>query len=355
MTRYQVDQLETPADPHDPDLAALLTVEHAVSVQAWGHQDFHDTPQEHWARVSHQSDSRYVDLVVRDDGVAGYALVELPRAGNAHLGYVELGVAAGLRGRGIGSALFDAGVDLVRQDGRDTLFICTDQRSEPAPGPGTLAPSTGAGLVSTDDPGVRFLRRRGLTLEQVDRYSVLQVPLDPDVLAGHLSAAQAVASADYDLVTWQDPCPDERVDDFAALVQAMSTDAPVGGLDWREDPWDAARVRRAEGKRADAGQQLLTTGAVHRRSSRLVAFTSFFVPQRPDFVWQHDTLVHRDHRGHRLGMLVKAANLQRLAAQRPQVRRVGTWNAEENAHMLAINVALGFAPSGGSATWQLTW
>lgn len=355
MTTYDVERMETPVGPDDPDLACLLTVEHAVSEQAWGHQDFHHTAQERWARVTHQSDSRFVDLVVRDDEVVGYALVELPRAGNAHLGYVELGVAPGHRGRGIGSELFDAGVELVRQDGRNTLFVCTDQRSEPAPGPGTLAPSTGAGLVSSDDPGVRFLRRRGLTLEQVDRYSVLQVPLAAGVLASHRSAAQAVAAADYDLVSWQDPCPDERVDDFAALVQAMSTDAPVGGLDWREDPWDAARVRRGERKRADAGQQLLTTGAVHRRSGRLVAFTSFFVPQRRDFVWQHDTLVHRDHRGHRLGMLVKAANLQRLAAERPQVRRVGTWNAEENAHMLAINVALGFAPSGGSATWQLTW
>ena len=53
------------------------------------------------------------------------------------------------------------------------------------------------------------------------------------------------------------------------------------------------------------------------------------------------------------GMLVKTANLQRLAAERPTVRRVGTWNAEENSYMLSINVALGFRPAGGSGEWQL--
>ena len=67
---------------------------------------------------------------------------------------------------------------------------------------------------------------------------------------------------------------------------------------------------------------------------------------------QDDTLVLSEHRGRRLGMLVKAANLQRLAVEQPAARRVGTWNAEENSHMLAINVALGFRPAGGSGEWQ---
>ena len=40
-------------------------------------------------------------------------------------------------------------------------------------------------------------------------------------------------------------------------------------------------------------------------------------------------------------------------AERPAVRRVGTWIAEENSYMLAINVALGFRPAGGSGEWQL--
>ena len=68
--------------------------------------------------------------------------------------------------------------------------------------------------------------------------------------------------------------------------------------------------------------------------------------------FQEDTLVLREHRGRRLGMLVKTANLARLAEVQPGARRIGTWNAEENAHMLAINVALGFRPAGVWAAWQ---
>jgi len=32
--------------------------------------------------------------------------------------------------------------------------------------------------------------------------------------------------------------------------------------------------------------------------------------------------------------------------------RIYTWNNEENPHMLAINIALGFAPAGGCANFQ---
>ena len=58
------------------------------------------------------------------------------------------------------------------------------------------------------------------------------------------------------------------------------------------------------------------------------------------------------HRGNRLGMLVKILNLRRLAAEHPSVERILTFNAAENSHMLAINVALGFRPAGYDGEWQ---
>jgi hypothetical protein len=67
---------------------------------------------------------------------------------------------------------------------------------------------------------------------------------------------------------------------------------------------------------------------------------------------QDDTLVAKAHRGNRLGMLVKILNLRRLEAERPSVERILTFNAAENEHMLAINVALGFRPAGHSGEWQ---
>ena len=52
-------------------------------------------------------------------------------------------------------------------------------------------------------------------------------------------------------------------------------------------------------------------------------------------------------------MLVKLANLVRLAEiAAPERTVVYTWNADENEHMLAINIALGFRRCGLEAIWQ---
>jgi RimJ/RimL family protein N-acetyltransferase len=59
---------------------------------------------------------------------------------------------------------------------------------------------------------------------------------------------------------------------------------------------------------------------------------------------QWATLVHREHRGHRLGAAVKVANLRRLQRDRPDITEVVTQNAEVNDQMIAINTRLGFAP-----------
>ena len=65
-------------------------------------------------------------------------------------------------------------------------------------------------------------------------------------------------------------------------------------------------------------------------------------PEPSPDVWQWGPLVHRDHRGHRLGTAVKVRNLQQLAAARSRRLRVLTCNAETNHHMVDINVRLGF-------------
>ena len=63
----------------------------------------------------------------------------------------------------------------------------------------------------------------------------------------------------------------------------------------------------------------------------------------PDaFLEQWDTIVLPEHRGRRLGMLVKAANLIQVHRAAPDATSILTWNAEENRYMLDVNEALGF-------------
>ena len=52
----------------------------------------------------------------------------------------------------------------------------------------------------------------------------------------------------------------------------------------------------------------------------MAAFSEVIVdPEAPDWGFQQLTAVIRPHRGHRLGLLVKTAMLELLAAQEPQV------------------------------------
>jgi len=51
-------------------------------------------------------------------------------------------------------------------------------------------------------------------------------------------------------------------------------------------------------------------------------------------------------------MLLKTQQLSLLRDVRPDAVRIHTWNAEENAFMLAINVALGFRRAGVTGAWQ---
>jgi hypothetical protein len=65
------------------------------------------------------------------------------------------------------------------------------------------------------------------------------------------------------------------------------------------------------------------------------------------------TAVNRPHRGHRLGLLIKVAMLEQLATREPQVAFTEAWNAGTNAHMVAINQALGYRPVARKNFWVL--
>ena len=95
-------------------------------------------------------------------------------------------------------------------------------------------------------------------------------------------------------------------------------------------------------------------GVRHDESGEIVGISDLYLPQaRPWIAFQDDTGVAAAHRGHRLGAWMKATNHQRLRRERPEVEVVSTWNATQNAPMLRINRALGFAPAQHFRAWFL--
>ncbi|MCC2334056.1 GNAT family N-acetyltransferase [Cellulomonas wangsupingiae] len=357
-----------PASPDDADAwayAGLCEIERRDELDTWGWSDLYaplhvrlpmlrPTPYSRtlvWVAV------QGADGAARD--VVGYATLSEPLTANEHTAHVAVGVLPEHRGRGIGAALLRAATDQAAVDGRGTLHAYSTHSPEPEAGPGALESPVGTGRVPLDAAAVRFAQAHGFRLEQVERYSVLELGDEHGAgtpeLTGHLTAARARAGDEYRTHTWLDEAPEDFRDDVARLYTRMSTDVPLGALDVQEDPWDAERVRDMLRRTADAGLHHLTTVAEHVPTGRLVAFSVLRVlhPDVP-FAFQEDTLVLREHRGRSLGMLVKAVNLEQLDASRPAVRRVHTWNAQENDHMLAINVAIGFRQAGVAAAWQRT-
>ena len=288
------------------------------------------------------------------DDVAGFCRLTFPTADNTHLADLERTVHPDLEGQGVDEALLDAAEKLATEHGRTSLVTWSTQVGEPPAGtPGVLEPPTGSGRIDGTAHEARFLATHGYVLEQAERYSLLRLPVDPGLLHRLESEAAARAGADYRLVSWTDHTPQDWVDQVAVLETRMSTDIPTADLDFQESPWDAERVRDWEKRVADSQHGYLLTAAEHVPTGTLAAFTVLRYPvDHPEITFQDDTLVLREHRGRRLGMLVKAANVRRLRDVRPDAERVHTWNAEENSYMLDINVALGFRPMGVGGMWQ---
>ncbi len=221
------------------------------------------------------------------------------------------------------------------------------------PGGARLPSPTGFGDVPANDPGARFLTQRGYRLEQIERISFLRLPTDrtpaehASRLTGRLTAGQ------YSLVSWAGRTPDEWLNDLILLRTRMSTDAPSAGLDMDEEPWDAARIRHDDTAAEAGGGLRLTVAARHGPTGRLVGFSELGIPNdRSRPAHQHDTLVLQGHRGHRIGMALKAANLLAVQELQPTPAGIFTFNAEENRHMLDVNEALGFVAVGHEGCWR---
>jgi hypothetical protein len=209
--------------------------------------------------------------------------------------------------------------------------------------------SDGLGWVPSAGAAVAFAHGRDYGLDLVNRASVCEP--DVDELARLLDGT-LVATAAYRFVEFSGRVPDGLIDQLATLYGQMA-DAPVGGLDMQEELWSAERIRIMEAHDVANGRTAHITAAL-TAESEMVAFTLLYTGEdKPEKGDQEETLVSAAHRGHRLGLAVKTRSMIRVASGHPQLRRIYTWNAAQNEHMLAINTAVGFRPAGASGNWQL--
>jgi len=350
-----VEQLLIPSSVDAPDAAdyvAAVELENAVRRAAIGSDELAWLPDE---QLPHLVDTVHSDnrlFGVRDRGrLVAVGWYETRRDGDAaSTAWLDVSVLPQARRRGHGTRLAEHLEQLARAEGRTQVIAYVRSRGEAEP---RLLPPTGAGSVPRENDEVRFLLARGWTLGQVMRCSRLPLPPDEEALGAIRERARSAAGDAYRLHTWVGRSPERWIDDLAALETRMSTDAPAGGLDEPEDVWTAERWRDEEERSLSGPRTRFTAVVEHVASGRLVGFSQVEAPAdraRPAF--QQDTLVLREHRGHRLGWLLKVATTDLLLSERPGHPAVFTFNAEENRPMLDVNEALGFVPIGYEGAWR---
>ncbi len=351
MSGFSIDEIHVPATIDDPAAGAFVAateVGNVVAVDEYGTPDIVYEPDEELPQFSNPFQPKRL-LVARADGrIVAQATTETQTGEEADTSWVQLSVHPEFRGRGIGRALADRIEDAVLADGRRKAITYVPGRETGGP---RLESPTGYGSIAADARSTRFMRARGYTFEQVERLSRLQLPVAG--LDALVAAAQEASGADYRVHTWIDRSPERWLEDRAVLATRMSTDAPSAGLEEPEDVWTVERVRDADDRRESNPRRHLVAAAEHVPSGRLVAYSALSVPRQPHrAVQQYATLVLREHRGHRLGMLVKVANLAHLAVVSPGHPSILTFNAEENRHMLDVNEALGFTSIAYEGAWR---
>ncbi|MFI9010965.1 GNAT family N-acetyltransferase [Actinosynnema sp. NPDC053489] len=306
-----------PAGADEGDLADY----YRVLVDAQG-VDRPDEPIPGYGTVVGRLDSPFPGLgpathwVARVGGrVVAFGNAHFPEAENGHIAVVDVVVHPSRRRGGIGTALLAVIGAEARARGRRLLE-------------GWQVVQGGSGerwAAASGFRPVRSIAIQALEVAEVDH-----------------ARWRVAAPAGYRVVRWTGAAPEELVASYAAARSAIN-DAPVGESGFRQPEWTVARVREHEAGLREQGIEQRTVVAVEVATGDVVGLTELVVPpHRPDWGYQQDTAVLVGHRGHGLGLAIKACLVRHLVAERPGITRVQTATGSDNAHMIRVNHLLGF-------------
>jgi GNAT superfamily N-acetyltransferase len=255
--------------------------------------------------------------------MVGEAMVVRPLMDNLDTGRVWIWVHPDHQRQGVGTRLAVRAHAEIDGDGRHVCQAMCRIGSDRANGNRAFAESLGYTLANVE----------------IERRATLPVaPALLDQLAGEAAPHHAA----YTLRTVAGPVPDDLAASYVTLKNLLSVEAPTGELDVEAGQDTVAELAVQDRELTASGRTRVASYALDA-SGGVVAYSVAAVSnEQYDHADQWGTLVHPACRGHRLGLAVKCAMLRAVSEAFPGKRFIETTNAETNAHMVAINIALGF-------------
>jgi RimJ/RimL family protein N-acetyltransferase len=185
----------------------------------------------------------------------------------------------------------------------------------------------------------------------VNRTSELELAGVDWTMIATWARAERARDLGYHLEVVDGVFPEHLRADAATLHHIMQT-APRDDLDVGDVMIDADFVAELDRALVEAGRTRWTA-LVRDPDGVCVGGTEVtFEPWEPGTVLQQNTGIDPAHRGLGLAQWAKAAMLERIRRERPEIGRVRTDNAFSNAPMLAINNRLGFEVISTRTEWQ---
>jgi GNAT superfamily N-acetyltransferase len=236
------------------------------------------------------------------------------------------------RRRGVGRALVERLEQIAKDDDRSLMM--------------------GESILPFDDRDGHahrcFAEACGYELSDFEVVRHLPLPVPDERIQGWIDEA-APHHRDYRIETFVGAVPDDLVESLCVLLGQLAVDAPTGIVDFDEEDVSPQRYAEMVASAAAQGRARYETVALTPDRQVVAHSTLALALGENTTVYQWGTFVHREHRGHRLGLATKAVNLRAVQAARGDLTLVVTQNGETNDYMVSINERMGFEPIEVSA------